>query len=115
MKLFLRVGSIIIKKMKLNIMVSKSASTFSKINFREEVISRRANRRWPAHCPDLSLFDYWFWGDMGRKHNIVWAEEDGAETAATMDEARVHRAVENLRRRVSLCVKNNGGHFEAET
>lgn len=36
------------------------------------------------------------------------------ELPATMDEAQVHRADENLLHRVLLCDKNTGGHFEAE-
>lgn len=88
--------------------------------FQERVISRRTDRPWPAHSPDLSPLDYWFWGEMD--HVVALKKPETLEdlkriieeTAAAMEEAQVFRAVNSLRRRVLLCVKNNGGHFEAE-
>ena len=87
--------------------------------FNGRIISRRTDIFWPAHSPDLSPLDYWFWGIM-EEHIARQQPETLAqlkmvveEHAAAMDPVQVRLAVENIRKRISLCAANNGGHFEA--
>ena len=67
-----------------------------------------------AHSPD------WFWDAMDRiihlqKPNSIPALKRLInEAAREISENAVRRAVANFNRRVYLCIRNNGAHFEAE-
>lgn len=112
---FFLVGCIVINKTELHIIVRKVPRLSEKVLGR--VISCRTDRPWPAHTPDLSPLDHWFCGDIvqnvaSRKPTTLdELKRTVEETAATIDEAPVHRAVENLRLRVSLCIT----HVSIET
>ena len=73
-----------------------------------------------AHSPDLSPLDYWFWGAMDRLIHLQKPNSIPAlkrlinEAAREISENAVKRAVANFNRRVHLCIRNNGAHFEAE-
>ena len=73
---------------------------------------------WPARSPDLNVLDYFVWGYI---KDLVEHRRDGTE--AEMREAilaafrtvapeMAHRATRDITRRVRLCVREQGRHFE---
>ena len=80
----------------------------------------RISRPWPAHSPDLSPLDFWFWGEMDevirqRQPETLEHLKEIVEKAAEAKSAdEVIKATSSVRKRAILCVKNHGGHFEAE-
>ena len=88
--------------------------------YKDEVISRRAETQWPAHSPDLSPLDYWFWSvmqsavykmkpkDLQELQNVV------NNAASQIDEEEIRRSIANFSIRAQKCHQNKGGHFEAE-
>ena len=92
---------------------------FLKEKFNGRVISRGTENPWPAHSPDLSPLDYWFWGQM---QQIVYEKkpvdlEDMKKivnnAAHRITTETVRRAVDSIRRRATACLLARGGHFEA--
>lgn len=88
--------------------------------FNGRVISRRSPFPWPAHSPDLSPLDYWLWNQLEqdviiRKPNNIQELRDVVEQAANnISTVDVRNAIGNFKKRVELCKKNQGGHFESE-
>lgn len=74
--------------------------------------------RWPARSPDLSPLDYYLWGHLkNRIYQRVPAsvEELRQNIVFEFNQLRrrdILRSVANLRRRIALCLQNNGAHFE---
>ena len=93
---------------------------FLQAKFQGRVISRRTPFSWPAHSPDLSPLDYWFWGSIEKNlgqhqpESLSQLKMVVENLASGIDEAQVRRSAENIRKRISLCAANNGGHFEAQ-
>ena len=93
---------------------------FLEEKFPGRVISRRAVTQWPAHSPDLSPLDYWFWSvmqsavykmkpkDLQELQNVV------NSAASQIDEEEIRRSIANFSIRAQKCYQNKGGHFEAE-
>ena len=88
--------------------------------FPDRLISRRSEHAWPAHSPDLSPLDYWFWGAI---ESVIYIQKPNSipalkrmvnEAARAISEDEVRRAVANFNRRVRFCASHNGGYFEAE-
>ena len=88
--------------------------------FENRVTSRRSEFIWPAHSPDLNPLDYWFWGQVEREvssgspESIESLKEVVERSARLMDVSLIRRAVGNINKRVELCAKKKGGHFESE-
>ena len=67
-----------------------------------------------------SPLDYWFWGAMDRLINLQKPNSIPAlkrlinEAGREIIENAVRLAVANFKRRIHLCIRNNGAHFEAE-
>ena len=88
--------------------------------FSNRVISRRTETPWPACSPDLSPLEYWLWGEL--QATVIEKSPESLqevidvvnEGAASMERSKIIRATKNFRRRVELCRKKKGGHFEAE-
>ncbi len=99
---------------------SNECLAFLAEKFPERVISRRTEHAWPAHSPDLSPLDYWFWGEMdavvthNKPEDLQSLKKLINRTAKRISEERVRRAVANFSRRVEKCADRMGGHFEAE-
>ena len=99
---------------------SNKCMQFLQEKFPSRVISRRSDQPWPAHSPDLSPLDYWFWGEM---QSIVYSKDPQTieelkqvvnEAASRITEEKIRKAVNNFYRRLQKCKENGGGHFEAE-
>lgn len=73
---------------------------------------------WPARSPDLSPLDFFLWGSLKNKiykQNINNLEELRANILngfASLERRDIQRAVNNIRRRINLCLRENGSHFE---
>lgn len=73
---------------------------------------------WPARSPDLSPLDFFLWGSLKNKiykENIINLEQLRANIVnsfASLERRDIQRAVNNIRRRVNLCLRENGSHFE---
>lgn len=99
---------------------SNKCLSFLAEKFPQRLISRRTNQPWPAHSPDLSPLDFWFWGEM---ETVVYQRKPEtledlkkliSNTARRMSEEKVRRAAASFTRRVEICALKQGGHFEAE-
>lgn len=73
--------------------------------------------RWPARSPDLSPLDF-LWGTLKNKvYNTPIADMNHLRNKiinsfATLRRRDVQRAVNNVRRRIHLCTRENGSYFE---
>lgn len=73
---------------------------------------------WPARSPDLNVLDYFVWGYIKDliEHRRDDAEDDvrGAIIVAfnTITPEMAHRATRDIVRRIELCSREQGRHFE---
>ena len=81
-------------------------------------IGRGSTVPWPARSPDLNVCDYFLWGHI---KSIVYKEDtrDRAETLTRIRQAfasitpqMIQKATENITKRLDLCIRNEGRHFE---
>ena len=99
---------------------AKKCLDFLEEKFPGRVISRRTETPWPAHSPDLSPLDYWFWSAlqsvvyMKRPKNLQELKEVVNNAASQIEEQEIRRSIENFSIRTQKCYQNKGGHFEAE-
>lgn len=81
----------------------------------DRLISRN---RWPANSPDLTPLDFFLFGHLKNKvfqnrlHNLEELEEAIRIELQNITPETLHNVFNNMRRRVNLCIENNGGHFE---
>lgn len=87
--------------------------------FPGKVISNNGDILWPARSPDLSPLDYYLWGTMKDLiHKTVPTDIDELRrTIITTFRTKIRRrdisrAIQNLRKRVELCLEVEGGVFE---
>lgn len=87
--------------------------------FPGKVISNNGDIRWPARSPDLSPLDYYLWGTMKDSiykttpHNMNELREAIITTLRSKIRRRdISRAVNNMRKRMELCLEVEGGVFE---
>lgn len=87
-------------------------------HFRNQWIGNRGVVEWPARSPDLSPLDYFLWGclkDKIYKTNIENVEELRRRIMTAFGSIRrrdIQRAVNNIRKRAALCIRENGFQFE---
>ena len=73
---------------------------------------------WPARSPDLTPLDYFLWGHVINEiYKCTYNEIDDLKLALGnilngINNLVMWNAVHSLRRRVQLCIENNGYHFE---
>jgi len=81
-------------------------------------IGRGGPIHWPAQSPDLTPLDYFLWGHLKNfiYKNLVETEEEMIaelhSAFATVDEEMLQRSVDDIIRRTTLCMQQNGEHFE---
>lgn len=86
-------------------------------------IGRGGPVQWPARSPDLTPLDFHLWG---RVKTIVYDDGNGPSTETELrskviaafhtvksDTQALNSLKTNLRRRASLCIRQNGRHFES--
>ena len=42
------------------------------MNFRDNVLSHCHKNKWPVRSPDLTLVDFWYWGELKRRVYENW-------------------------------------------
>ena len=81
----------------------------------DRVISRGL---WPPRSPDLTPLDFYLWGRLkgvvyrSNPKTIETLKRETIREISSIDEDELKRVFENLRRRVNLCVRQNGSHFQ---
>ena len=92
------------------------------MNFPDRWIGRGGPIPWPARCPDLTPMDYYVWGYM---KSLVY-DVSPVPTVQELQRRIISAANEiiqnltssvvksQLRKRMRLCVRNRGSHFENE-
>lgn len=84
-------------------------------HFPQRVISRG---RWPPRSPDLSPLDFYLFGSLknriyrNRLHNVVELQAAIENEIRSIDVGTLRNVFENLKRRVHVCLQNEGEHFE---
>lgn len=82
-------------------------------------IGRGGTVAWPPRSPDLNPLDYYFWGYL--KQEVYRTPVESAEevrnrivtaTARLRNTVNLNATVRELRKRVRICIRQNGGHFE---
>ena len=82
-------------------------------------IGRGGPIAWPARSPDLSVLDFWMWGDIRHKlyrhprpTTLVELKEKLANLLRSVTLDTVRKAYDSSIRRCELCADCKGGHFE---
>jgi len=89
-----------------------------KSHFEKRVLSLRTESPWPANSPDLSPLDYFYWNQMrtsvyrSNPTSMQQLKQLIRQFAEDIDKALLHNSIENLKKRLILCLAVDGGHFE---
>ena len=82
-------------------------------------IGRGGHIEWPPRSPDLSVNDFWLWGDIRnrlysspRPCNLIDLRSHLEHLLQSISIETIDRAYESFIRRCSMCVAAEGGHFE---
>lgn len=73
---------------------------------------------WPARSPDLTPLDFYIFGRIknnifkNRPHTLEELEEAIRHELESITPDELERVFECMKRRVNLCLQNEGGHFE---
>ena len=98
----------------------QSVRRFLRRRYQDRLIMRNGPVLWPPRSPDLNPIDFYFWG-----YAKDFVYQVAPTTRANMMN-RIRRAcravtqetlvgvIQNFRRRLTLCLDNEGGHFEYE-
>lgn len=90
------------------------------LNYLEEFYDDRliSFNRWPANSPDLTPLDFFLFGYLKNKvysnrlHNLDELQAAITNEVQNITEEMLQNVFRNMRRRINLCVQENGGHFE---
>ena len=86
--------------------------------FGDRLISRFADTPWPPRSPDLSMCDYFLWGNLkARVYSHMPRTLDDLKRAirvevAQIDGAMLERVETNFKQRLRLCINENGHHMK---
>ena len=86
--------------------------------FGPNLIAKKCENEWSPHSPDLSPLDYWFWGFAkdkvyaGRPQTLQELRNAIEDFTNSITIEAVAKAVDNLIRRIDVCVRQRGGHLE---
>lgn len=81
-------------------------------------IGRDGAMPWPARSPDLNICDYFLWGHIkqtvyrGDVQNREVTRQLIVDAFQSIPGDMLERATNDIRRRIDLCLRENGGHFE---
>lgn len=93
-------------------------TTFLRQKYHERLIIRNGPVPWPPRSPDLNPLDSYFWGFA---KDAVYQEAPTTrenmmqriiEACQSVTQETLQRVMRNFRRRLTLCLENQGGHFE---
>lgn len=94
------------------------ARNWLKSRFGNKVISHHTDFPWPARSPDLSPLDFFLWSYVKEKvfsrrpNNINDLKIAVREALALIDQDTLAAVAANFEKRVELCIRQRGGHFE---
>lgn len=73
---------------------------------------------WPPRSPDLSPLDFYLWGATKEKvykrrpHNLEDLQQHITENIRNITRQELISVSDNMRKRIDLCIRENGGHFQ---
>lgn len=87
-------------------------------NFPERWIGRGGPIHWASRSPDLNPCDYFLWGYL--KHKVYGSKIDSlehlvqriTEEASNINPEHLISTFDNFKKRIDLCLSQNGKHFE---
>lgn len=90
------------------------------INYLREFYDNRliSTGLWPPRSPDLTPCDFYLFGHLKNKvfknrlHNINQLQEAIEEEIRNITPEQLQRVFENKKRRVNICLENEGHHFQ---
>ena len=97
---------------------SNFALTFLREVFGYRIISRRAEHEWAPHSPDLNPLDFFLWGYLkdrvyGNSPQTLDELKLSVETHTNRISLQMCRnVIANFNRRIAVCLKRKGAHFE---
>ena len=83
--------------------------------FGNKIISKNL---WPPRSPDLTSPDFFLWGYLkdrvykGNPHSLHELKNEISHSIAEITPETLRKVSRNMRRRVELCLQENGGHFQ---
>lgn len=87
--------------------------------FQHRWIGNKGPVRWPARTPDLNVLDTFLWGTLKNRvygqqdyHIVEDLRENIITQFRTLRRRDITRAVNNINRRVRLCIQEEGRQFE---
>ncbi|XP_076545898.1 uncharacterized protein LOC143305599 [Osmia lignaria lignaria] len=94
-----------------------AASTMQLLHefFGDQIISRGL---WPPRSPDLTPPDFFLWGTLkcqvyaNNPRTLEELKENIQKSILEITEDTLKKVFENMRRRISICLAQNGGHFQ---
>ena len=97
---------------------ANSCLKFLQEKFPGREISNRLDYEWPPYSADVSMLDFWFWGQA--QQEVYKAKPKSIEELKNVVERfakgqkmeTILRAANNFVKRAKLCVEQEGGHFE---
>jgi hypothetical protein len=85
--------------------------------FGDRLISSRCEFNWAPRSPDLSPLDYFVWGYAktnvfkNNPHTIGELKVEIENFISSIPQDMCQRAINNMRRRINLCIERQGHHF----
>ena len=98
---------------------TRQVSDYLSERFGDRWIGNNGPVRWPARSPDLNVLDTFLWGTLknriygqGEYQNIEELQLNIVREFGRLRRREINRAVNNIQRRVAICLENDGQHFE---
>ena len=97
---------------------SNFALNFLRAVFGNRIISKRAEHEWAPHSPDLNPLDFFLWGYLkdrvyGNSPQTIDELKLSVETHIKRISIQMCRnVIANFSRRIAVCLKRKGAHFE---
>ena len=91
---------------------------FLQEKFQNRVVSNRLEFFWPAKSPDLNPLDFFFWGIAeksvydAKPRSLEQLKKVVELCAKNVSRGTLLKAADNFRKRATLCLENEGSHFE---
>jgi len=97
---------------------TNEALEFLNEKFQGRVISRRTEYPWPAHSPDLNPLDFHFWA--AAQADVYTQKPNSLESLVNcvtrfterFSQEVIEKISHNVLRRATLCLREEGGHFQ---